>query len=304
MDEEKRKILQMLSEGKISAEEAEELLEALEESKKNRIPGVAKEEPERRWPWDREGWPFGKKRPKWALIREGGLFTGKVPFQGSTERTIEVSEGTELQITVGGGDLKISRSQDPELKLRAALYRCKIDKDERRVEISAGGADLELEVPPAISALRLTSGGGDISVEGVSLSLKAKVRGGDFRGAQLEGAIEVHATGGDVKLENVDSPALEVASHAGDIDVTMGTVKDGRLNLRSLGGDVSLKLSPDSAFDVQIETLGGEVHTDLPLEVAEKRKHRLRHRLKGSLGGGGAQISLTSQGGDVSLRNR
>ncbi len=304
MNEEKMRILQMLSEGKISAEEAEELLEALEESKEGQSSDQQEEKSKWTRPWGQERWAFKKKGPKWTGIGKGIPFASEGPFEGPTERTIEVPGETELQITTGGGDVKLSSTQKLALKLRAALHQCKINKGERRVEISAGGTDLELEVPPTISSLRLSVGGGDISVEGLSLSLKARAGGGDFRGVQLKGAIEVHATGGDVKLENIDSPALEVATGGGDIDVTMGTVKEGRVNLRSVGGDVCLKLSPDSTFEVLMGSLGGDIHTDLPLEVVEKSEHRLQHRLKGRSGGGGAQISLSSKGGDVNLQSR
>jgi len=68
MDEEKGKILQMLSEGKISAEEAEELLEALEESKKNLIPVAFGQ---RRMAFWEKTSKMGIDTGRWSLYRQG-----------------------------------------------------------------------------------------------------------------------------------------------------------------------------------------------------------------------------------------
>lgn len=279
MKEERMAILRMVAEGKINAEEAEMLLEALggqEKTARQRGRARRKERRGRRGDFARGMEDFvqgmvhdvvGSTHD--AVGRAFESFEKEFDFfdqeLDSTPQTIPVSPGTTLSIKSNSGALTLFGTDEPELKVSGALKRhYKIRRNEQAIEIKANrfGAALTVHVPRAVERLGVNTNLGEIIARNFGPELKE----------------------------------IGIRTHTGNIALEMGTVTDGRILLKSHTGVVKLMLSEQSACEIKASTAHiGEIETELPLDITE----RGMGYLIGTLNGGGAKIRLATHTGEI-----
>ena len=177
----------------------------------------------------------------------------------------------------------------------------------------------------------LRTSGGDIGVRDLNASVHAASSGGDISIAGVAGKIGLHTAGGDIQVKN-DNGAANMSSAGGDIDIADST---GALDLRTGGGDIRLRNDTGKiqgftagggvwarlrANDgVSFSSGGGDIDVLLPRNVGAALDARSNGgsltsefplsttriksdtRLSGTIGGGGALISLQASGGDIRI---
>ncbi len=342
MNEEQKAILRMLSEGKITAEEAEQLMEAIGKptprvEPKTRITAEEasgeKPAPPRRGP-DIQSKIEAKVAAKMEKVREKmarkmekahrkmerkGFRVTEPPFvdvqgivdgamesvseslrgvrkgmegkEGNADtRAVEISEGAEVILSVGGGDAVVQGTDETILRIQGEAQQCQVSKSDDHVKISAGGTDVRVSVPKSVGSVRASVGGGDLSMEGLPVPLEVTVGGGDLSVRDV-GSVKARIEGGDAHFSGITGN-VEVQSVGGDVEVKMGKITEGTVRLTAEGGRINLWVDPASTFDLTMEPVGQDldVHTDLPLEIVERNEQSLKARLNG----GGAQIELAS----------
>lgn len=149
-----------------------------------------------------------------------------------------------------------------------------------------------IRVPKNFSA-DLQTGGGGVSVTGLTGEVQANSGGGDLRFSKLEGDLDAQTGGGGIKLEDCRG-TLELATGGGDLVFTGGT---GSLRARAGGGRIEVR---DFKGDTKVSSGGGQ----LTLE-------RIDGAVWGETGGGSItasfggsalkKIELESSGGDIEL---
>jgi len=148
-----------------------------------------------------------------------------------------------------------------------------------RAEWAKRRADLTLFVPPA-AGLDVRTDQGTLEIRGVSAAVTAR------------------SVGGEIRLR-VDGP-LDVASDRGAIRAVLTARSWARgSRLETVTGPIELDFPPGSAARVVLETQG-ELASDFSMAV--ERLGKLSKRAVAELGGGGAEIRLTSQRGDLKIR--
>lgn len=177
----------------------------------------------------------------------------------------------------------------------------------------------------------LRTSGGSLDVRNLNASAHGKTSGGSIRVQNIAGEVNMHTSGGSVEAEHLNGPA-ELSSSGGPIDVTDAT---GNLNLRTSGGGISIQnaegtvdahtsggsiraqlrsnrginlstsgggitlLLPQNIHGtVDAATSGGSVDSDFPVTTMHFGN---RNHLQGTIGGGGAPISLHTSGGSIHL---
>ncbi|NGP90213.1 DUF4097 family beta strand repeat-containing protein [Fodinibius halophilus] len=96
--------------------------------------------------------------------------------------------------------------------------------------------------------------------------------------------------------------ALDVESISSDIKLVGLT---GPIRAKSTSGYVDLSWPAKKEADISIKTVSGEAFTDLNnLRFENKRKKipLVGYKLRGQIGGGGAEVSLESVSGNIFLR--
>lgn len=174
----------------------------------------------------------------------------------------------------------------------------------------------------------LRTSGGSLDVRDLNASVRGKTSGGGIRVQNVAGEVNMHTSGGSVEAERLNGPA-ELSSSGGPIDVTDSTGNldlstsgggiriqndDGTIDAHTSGGSISaelrsnrgvslstsgggitLLLPQNTHASIDAETSGGSVTSDLPVTTTQFA----HDHLQGTIGGGGAQISLHTSGGGI-----
>ncbi len=315
-------ILRLLADGKISVEEADELLDAVEgagdtfrkyfvrkddaartKGAKARAKRAGKnfqfgqgfnfdfdfpwEQEDWQWPWEQEGW-------QWPWEQQG---------RAKPAPEFEVPGGTQLKIRLDGGDLSIRGTDEPSL-LRLSDPRAAIGvtMENETVNITLKGCDLGIEVPANVVSMDISLRDGAMIVDRLKADLVSDVAGGDVIISEATGAIQASVTGGAINLKSIGSAELEMQTDSGDILLDMPSkVEEGSVSLSSDSGDISLVLPSDSQCQILADAPGGQISHALPPESAEIIDETDVH-LNVKLNGGGADFVLSTRTGDVNVK--
>lgn len=137
----------------------------------------------------------------------------------------------------------------------------------------------------------------------------------DIRG--LRGPVQARSVSGDVHVAS--SGEVEATSVSGNVFASVGRIPADGLEFRSVSGNVTLELPAGVNADFHARTLSGEIDSDFPLTIGGREGRRGRddddddddgqrfvrvrvgHDMRGRLGRGGPELSVTTVSGDVTL---
>ncbi len=312
MKEERMEILTMLKEGKISAEEAERLLAALEagEKEEKRRPyghhtGHTHHTHRRTGPED-----FGPFSEMARMFKGFGrafgstmksAFGGGFPFSGF-EQFMDDLDGmgyetvSQTAIDIGSpftlvvrqtknpntdGDVEIVPSNDATLFFEADEDPVVRRKDNELIVILHD--DCTIHVPDTCENLMVALFNGDIAINDIS------------------GKTDVHTMSGDIELERVVLNRT-CSTLSGDIEATLCSVVESRAELTTLSGDIDLEIGKRTIATVTAETLSGDVDFDFPATITDKKTGPVGTRMTAKIGGGGEPaLFCKTLSGDISI---
>lgn len=265
MDEEKREILRMLSEGTIDVDGAERLMAALDRGRAK--PGFC--------PGGRPG-PgrpagFSMIAETMNTIREtvagigpavrSALEAGDECDFGEDDETR--SRGEEIPVTGGAfdvqagtlvrvlhtgrkapGSLTVADSGGVSATIgQDSIVRVYRRKDETTVVWSGG--DLVLGLPSGTGRLKARSRGGDMSVSGLAFPVSLRTMGGNLTLSGLRAPFKARTMGGSIRLSMTGTPV-------------------GSSIAKTMGGNIEIELDPDAreSLGLMLETMGGTISGD------------------------------------------
>ena len=197
----------------------------------------------------------------------------------SVDYTITVPADTRVQSHAESGDVKVQ-----ELK--------------GDIDLQSGSGDLILE--DITGTVQTRSGSGDVRARGISGRFKADASSGDIELEERgKGDVDIQTTSGNIDVKGVDG-ALRLEAGSGDISAE-GTPA-GNWEVRTGSGNIHLNLSRDSGFQVQASTSSGELNINRAVTVTvQGNMDNARHEVKGTVGGGGPQVTVHTGSGDVDI---
>ncbi|NOQ21266.1 MAG: DUF4097 family beta strand repeat protein [Candidatus Aegiribacteria sp.] len=307
MSEEQREILQMVADGKISADDGAKLLEALKtgEQKRREMGSPARRVKERKRQM-RENKRISHLTGIGGMREIGRMMRGIVRESlsgseddeyveidediledaGHLEGPIELGEGTELVLKRrvhrhnrnSGGDLILNGVEGSSLEVIGEdtpgirLYR-----DNGTVYLKWNKGDLTLNVPETVDKIRASIMGGDINLNSVTATAAVKTKGGDISLSEVSRAFNAKTMGGDIIITLTDywNEDSEVATMGGDIELSICESTKAEISARTLGGEISVQEGISSVTEsghagssrVSIDLSGGEEAPDLSLKT-------------------------------------
>jgi DUF4097 and DUF4098 domain-containing protein YvlB len=309
MGEEQKQILQMVADGKISAEDGAKLLEALETGAERRESDSTRHFREKRRVL-RDKMRKGGFTGLDALKDIGRMVRGMVSesvseieddflesdeHPGHEEGTpitgpVDIEEGSSLHIrrkirSGKGGDLVLNGTSGSTLEAEgdeAAGIMTYTDGSDMYVTWSEG--DLRLSVPEAVTSVSVSLLGGSIASQDVRAPLKFKTKGGD------------------IEMSGV-SDSFRVKTMGGDIHIGLGSDWKIDSNASTMGGNISLNVSGDTKALISAKTMGGEIQVAEGLGSAEESGHPGSSRVRIDLSDGAEapDIRLKTMGGNISV---
>jgi len=270
MADEQERILKLLEDGRITADQAARLIEALgRQAPEPPPPPMRRHLIHRRHLRELDRIPDivadAVSSAMGARMRQGAR---RQEFAG-VERVKVKSVSGEVEVKPADGDKVVVESSEPMTRVRA---------EGGEVAVRAVSGDLKLRVPENCR-IELASVSGDVEVADLSGPMVLRTVSGDVRLVGVGGRIEVNAASGDVAVRP-----------AGPVE---GTVRTG-------SGDIEVRPGPEA--DVVIEARSGEpgsiaLALELPHEVLEESEGYLKVKL----GAGSRVLEVSTRSGSIEI---
>jgi DUF4097 and DUF4098 domain-containing protein YvlB len=219
---EQLKILKLLEEGKINAEEAARLLEALSESQTH----------------------HKKHHRMWATFEHmpehiATIINGSVGLMASPE-VLRFKNKHELEIKAISGDLMINGTDQNEILVnKQGFGRIKGKND--KVEIKAISGDVHIHAPRQ-TKLTIKGVSGTITISEIENDIILKTVSGNIIGKDLRGSFTGNIISGDISLDYAEVHNLDIRSRSGDVTIYLNDQTDARVNIETEEGNISSDL--------------------------------------------------------------
>ncbi|MFC4454574.1 hypothetical protein [Deinococcus sonorensis] len=275
-------VQRLVAEGKLSAEDAAELLGAGTEPQTTLVgPSLVKQEALHDTPPD-----LTLKVEAYALtvVYEPGL----------TMPQLSATRDGELQLSQDQHGWRLERARHPEgirfsSGLRAVLS---LPFEPRHVRAEVSGGSLSLSDVQGEALMHINGGSLRMADAG---SLQAEVNGGSLRAGQITGAAMLNVNGGSLTLGR--STALRASVNGGSLQWS-GRLDEGEHRLEINAGSATLHPDPDSSLRLDVATTLGSVKSDLPLT---RTGGTMSARYSGMVGQGAARLSAQVTAGSLKV---
>ena len=184
-----------------------------------------------------------------VMLIVGGVAVFAFNNLSSETRDHRVTDHVErLEVTNGSGDVSITATDDDEISVRERLRwtgdkpEPKIDVDGDTLRLSAhdcrnfgpfGRCDVDYEIAlPADTEVYIESGSGHVSVSGVSATHDIAISSGDIHISDPTGDLTLHASSGDMTVENMAVGSLTAEVSSGDMTLS-GAATNAELSASS-----------------------------------------------------------------------
>jgi hypothetical protein len=257
-------------------------------------------------------------------------FNGSIEITGWDQNTVDVSGTKYAESQSLLNTLKIEASSSGNM--------VHVKTSQPDTHHSNMGAKYVIRVPRRTELGDITSSNGSIKIEDVEGNSHLTTSNGSVRLAKLRGNVDGHTSNGGVELtdvlgnvafhtsngsvhgENVEG-AFEASTSNGGIHVHLRDTQGGHaIKLTSSNGAIDLQLDSPRQNDVIASTSNGSITVRLPGSLNASvhastnsggsvrsdfdilmRGEISKHRIEGTIGGGGPRIDLSTSNGNIHL---
>lgn len=221
---------------------------------------------------------------------------------------IDEVEGPSVRATTSSGSIRLRNAYADVIELTTAYDDIVLEGVEpcergRRVEVLATTSSGSIRVDSGTEGRwRLTSSYGDVVARELSGTLQAHTSSGAIRVEKFRGDVSARTDYDGVRIEG-ELHSVEAETSSGRIQVTAGpgSAVDSTWRLSTQYDDVILELPENVAADLTARTAYGRIVSDFPLDFEGDDDRR---RARGTLGGGGERIQISTSSGEVKIRRR
>ena len=277
MSDEIMRILKLLEDGKINAEEAERLIGAMDEKKPRGFyvpvpPKMSKEFLDKM-----ENIPEQIGRAVSTAFGAVGPSEGKRTFRGAKNIQLKVVSG-DIEIVPSEGDIAIDGSAWP--------MKTAVDGD--LLVANLVNADMIAQIPDGAQA-------------------KISVVSADLRAERINGEMQIEAVSGDIELRQCKG-SWSIRSVSGDVDLQEMV---GRIEVATKSGDIDVDISEGSSY--VLETTNGNIEVTIPEgskviinAASEKGEVSIPENIEGDVEPEKADITISalSESGDITISTK
>ena len=152
----------------------------------------------------------------------------------------------------------------------------------------------------ARASVKSVSGG--ITLDGLTGDVDANTVSGALEAQGMNGKLNFTTVSGDLTLADGWLERLDAHAVSGDVTADIDLDPLGGMHVNTVSGEVTLRLPAEADARVNLHSLSGDVRS----EFAELRRSSApaSHSVRGSLGAGSGQVSVTTMSGRVMLLRR
>ena len=244
------------------------------------------------------------------------LEPGKAAQQGDFEWRGRLAQGQTLRIQGVNGPIEATLASGSEVEVRAVKREgrrgnaedvtIEVVEHDGGVTICAIYPSKDRDKPNECRA----NGRGRNNVNNNDIRVEFTVRvpaGVNFVGRSVNGDIEAHGLRSDVDAATVNgdievstSGAAEARTVNGNVRASLGSLTED-LEFSTVNGQITVELPSGVSATVHAGTVNGSIETDFPLTVQGRWGPR---EMRGTIGGGGPELSLETVNGSIRLIER
>jgi len=233
---ERLRILKLLEDGKINADEAARLLEALSQSETKHTKG------------HHRMWNGIEAIPEVIAAAVATSFK-----HAKEKESLHFPKKKRIEFRGISGELIIEGSGQAAIEIEKDGF-AKIKEKDNSLEIKALSGKINISTPATT----------DLLIKGIS---------GDLNISHIIGMIEIESVSGDIRGERLSGSFIG-GFVSGDVNI--GYKKVDKINIRSKTGDILLKLDEKVEAEVYLETERGTIECDFELKEETKKANRLK----------------------------
>lgn len=283
----------LVAEGKLTAEEAQDLLSAEAEPKSAQTAPPASGTAEPSYAVTLHG--DGSGTPPDLRLDVTGYSLSVIVDPSLSAPSLSANRPDELQLSATSAGWRVERRPLdrpgiglwPHLK---AILSLPFQPRNAHAEVSGGN----LTLADLTGEARLEVSGGNLRM-GTAASLNADVNGGNLTAGDIAGTARVRVNGGNLSLTHAES--LDAGVNGGNLKWA-GRLLSGQHRVEVNGGNATVQLSPDSSVKVAADVTVGSFRADFP---TTRSGGMLNARFEGQLGSGQASLSGAVAAGQLKL---
>jgi Toastrack DUF4097/SHOCT-like domain len=304
MKEERIEILKMVAGKKITVEEGERLLRALEKGEtEERECRSERFGPRHRGPYSRGDWSwgnsfegFGFKAQEFFENAFGSVFGDEYWFEGYEPQRGPVEDlSLDGQTTVvltnprtayrhGAADVILKPSEDGRIHLEAGdKGKCEILRKENRIVIFCHD-DAAVRVPASIGRVKVVLAKGDTEVYDLALPL------------------DIRTLKGEISVRNASRP-LNIRAMKGNIRIELNNAYSGKSDISAMDGDISVATPAQFSGRVEAKVGKGDIRIHSKSQKTKTAKNAIFRAESVELGAGSADniFNLRTMHGDITV---
>ncbi len=171
------------------------------------------------------------------------------------------------------------------------------DVDGRLDVRTAGGSITMRDVSGEVEA---RTAGGSIRMGDGGASAALNTSGGSITVGRVRGSADVRTSGGSITVSGAGGNLSAITS-GGSVSATLYGQPTRRTRLETSGGSVAVTLPSNVNLDLRARTSSGRIRSDFHPDH-RKDRDRSDDRLDAKIGRGGPELSMSTSGGNVTIR--
>lgn len=167
----------------------------------------------------------------------------------------------------------------------------------RRSEVAIRCVSGPVEVRDVEGSVYARSVNGDIYLAHVAGNVMVHGVNGRVTGEDLRGQLAARTVDGVIAIHGSTLASVSARTVSGDVTLETGLQPTGEYAVRTVSGGLHLLVPTDAAASLELHSTSGRASCDLPCQVTDSHRGTWR----ATLGGGGANVSLRSVSGGLTV---
>lgn len=230
----------------------------------------------------------------------------------------------KIKVHLNSGSITIKGTARKDVLVK---YKAGDDEDEGKDKtkdglkrVGGGGIDLEASENDNYVTVKSNSWGNEIDLE-IEIPANFDVQAhtyndGDLMLTSIQGELALTNYNGEITALNISGSVI-ATTYNGEIKVTFDKVKEGvPMSYVTYNGDVDVSFPAATKGSIKMKTEQGDIYTDFDMKITSTgpkktedsksgtRKIIIDDWKKGDINGGGSEISMKTNNGDVYIRKK
>lgn len=258
-------------------------------------------------------------------------FNGSVEITGWDQNTVDVSgtkyaesesllHAMQIQVSSSGNTVRVKTTRpDPHHGNMGAKYVVRVPRQTELEDVTSSNGSLRVEDIEGNAHLATSNGSvhlakiqgnvdahssnGSVEVNDVRGDVNFTTSNGGVHADNVEGAFEAQTSNGGIRVhlhDTVSGRAIRLGTSNGSIDLDVDSLRQNDVIASTSNGPITVRVPANVSANLHASTnSNGSVRSDF--DVLMHGGELSKHRIEGSINGGGPRIELTTSNGNISL---